>query len=255
MNLTTISTTSGPAHLLLGFRLLMRPGLRRFVLLPLLGNIVLFSLGFTAGLYGLDVALDHWLGESLHWIRWLLYPVLALLFLVISFYGFTLLANLLLAPFNGVLAARVEKLLTGKGPDDLGRTLWCEAWFTITQESKRILVIVLLLGSVFLLSLIPGVGLIAAPLGLLLGGWLLAADFAGNVMGNWGFDFSTQRHFRGRHRWPFLSFGLTAMGLALVPVVNFALLPAAVAGSTALCIRLRDADSARHQARDESDPA
>lgn len=242
MNLTNLPTVSGPAHLLMGFRLLLRPGLRRFVLLPLLGNILLFSLGFAAGLYGLDAAMDHWLGDSYGWLRWLLYPILALLFLVISFYGFTLLANLLLAPFNGVLAARVEKLLTGRVPDDLGRSLWGEAWFTIRQESKRISVIVLLLGSVFLLGLMPMIGIVAAPLGLLLGGWLLAADFSGNAMGNWGYDFAAQRQFRGRHRWAFLSFGLSAMGLALVPVLNFALLPAAVAGSTALCVRLRDSE-------------
>ncbi|MCB1561361.1 MAG: sulfate transporter CysZ [Xanthomonadales bacterium] len=242
MNIIRLPTISGPAHLLLGFRLLLRPGLRRFVLLPLFGNILLFSAGFAAGMYGLDAAMDSWLGDSYGWVRWLLYPILVLLFLVVSFYGFTLLANLLLAPFNGVLAARVEKLLTGKAPDDLGRSLWAEAGFTIRQESKRIAMIVLLLGSVFLLGLIPIVGIVAAPLGLLLAGWLLAADFSGNAMGNWGFDFSAQRQFRGRHRWAFLSFGLSAMGLALVPVLNFALLPAAVAGSTALCIRLRDAE-------------
>ncbi|MEZ5485125.1 MAG: EI24 domain-containing protein, partial [Lysobacteraceae bacterium] len=142
-------------------------------------------------------------------------------------------------------------LLTGEAPADLGRSLWTEAWFTVRQESKRIAMIVLLLGSVFLLSLIPGVGLIAAPIGLLLAGWLLAADFSGNAMGNWGFDFSAQRQFRGRHRWPFLSFGLSAMGLALVPVLNFALLPAAVAGSTALCIRLRDAESSKRPTPDD----
>ena len=95
---------------------------------------------------------------------------------------------------------------------------------------------------------------------MLLAGWLLAADFAGNAMGNWGFDFARQRRFRGQHRWAFLGFGLSAMGMALVPVVNFALLPAAVAGSTALCIRLREADATTPaqptpDQRDASEPA
>lgn len=230
---------SGPGHLLLGYRLLLRPGVRRYVVLPLLGNILLYSLAFWASFSGLDWALDRWLPEALDWLRWLLFPLIGLLLLVLGFFSFTLLANLLLAPFNGMLAAKVERLLTGRAPEGTGLGAWAEAWRTIRQELRRLAYILMLLLAVFLVGLVPFVGVVAAPLGLLLGAWLLAMEFAGNPLGNWGFDLDQQRRFLRRHRWTFLGFGFATMGLALVPVANFALVPAAVSGATALCLRLK----------------
>ena len=66
--------------------------------------------------YGLDTALDRWLGPSFDWLRWLLYPLLGALLLAVSFLTFTLVGNLVLAPFNGLLSARVERALTGIAP-------------------------------------------------------------------------------------------------------------------------------------------
>jgi CysZ protein len=118
------------------------------------------------------------------------------------------------------------------------------AWVTVRrvlrQESRRLLYIALRVAAVFVLGFVPVIGLLALPLGLLLGAWLLALEFAGNPLGNWGMGFAEQREFLRVHRAGMFGFGLAAMGLALVPFVNFALLPAAVAGMTAYCVRLRD---------------
>ena len=239
----TIATAaiSGPGHVLLGYRLLLRPGVRRFVVLPLLANILLYTLAFWAVFAGLDGVLDRWLPASLDWLRWLLFPLLGLVLLVLGFFSFTLLANLVLAPFNGLLSARVERLLSGAPPAGSGLGAWAEMRRSLSQEIRRLGYILVRVLAVFALGLVPVVGLVAAPLGLLLGAWLLAMEFAGNAMGNWGWDLARQRDFLRSHRWAFLGFGFAAMGLALVPVVNFALVPAAVAGATALCLRLRGA--------------
>ena len=229
---------SGPQHLLLGYRMLARPGLRRYVALPLAANIVLYTLAAWATFSGLDGVLDRWLPAALDWLRWLLYPLLGLLLLVLGMFTFTLLANLLLAPFNGLLAARVERLLTGRDPSGSGRGAWSEMRRSLGQEVRRLGYIAVRVLAVFALGLVPVVGVVAAPLALLLGAWLLAMEFAGNVLGNWGWSLQQQRDFLRTHRWTFLGFGFASMGLALVPVANFALVPAAVAGSTALCLRL-----------------
>ena len=229
---------SGPHHLLLGYRMLLRPGLRRYVALPLAANIVLYSLAAWAVFSGLDGALDRWLPATLDWLRWLLYPLVGLLLLVLGMFTFTLIANLLLAPFNGLLASRVERLLTGRDPAGSGRGAWAEMRRSTGQELRRLGYIAVRVLAVFALGLIPVIGVVAAPLGLLLGAWLLAMEFSGNVLGNWGWDLQQQRDFLRAHRWTFLGFGFASMGLALVPLANFALVPAAVAGSTALCLRL-----------------
>lgn len=244
MPLTSLSplvldSLSGPRHLLLGFRLLLQPGVRGLMLVPLAGNIVVYALAAALAFYGVDAALDRWLPAALDWLRWILFPLAAVLMLLLAFFTFTLVANLLLAPFNGLLSERVERALTGSSRAVDTPLAWSTIKRVLRQESRRLLYIGVRVLGVFLLGLVPVVGLAAVPVGLALGAWLLALEFAGNPLGNWGMGFAQQREFLRANRNGMFGFGLAAMGLALVPVVNFALLPAGVAGMTAYCIRLR----------------
>ena len=235
---------SGPRHMLGGFRLLLRPGVRGFMFIPLLGNVLFFSAATALAFYGLDSALDRWLPADIDWLRWLLFPVLVVLLLAIAFFTFTLVANLILAPFNGLLSERVERDLTGQAARAPDETVAAAMLRSSRQALRRLGYIGIRLLGVFLLGLIPVVGVAALPLGFVLGGWLLAMEFADNPLGNWGWDFIRQRELMRRHRVGFIGFGLTAMGLSLVPIVNFAVIPAAVAGMTAYCLQLRAAQDA-----------
>lgn len=235
---------SGPAHLLLGFRLLLRPGIRGFMLIPLLGNIFIYSLAAGLAFYGLDAALDRWLPASVDWLRWLLYPLAAVALLLFAFLSFTLLANLVLSPFNGLLSERVERSLTGSRVALPEESTWASMRRSFKLAAWRLGFVLLRLGAVFLLGLIPVVGVIALPVGVVLGAWLLSLEFSDNPFGNWGWDLARQRALLRRHRAGFIGFGLAVLGLSLVPFVNLALIPAAVAGMTAYCVRLRDADAA-----------
>ena len=236
-----LDSLSGPRHLLLGFRLLLQPGVRGLMLIPLAGNIVVYALAAGLAFWGVDAALDRWLPASWDWLRWLFFPLAALLLLVAAFFTFTLLANLLLAPFNGLLSERVERALTGGTRAVEAPLGWNTIKRVMRQEARRLAYIAVRVVAVFLLGFVPVVGLLAVPLGLALGAWLLALEFAGNPLGNWGLGFVQQREFLRQHRAGMFGFGLAAMGLALVPVVNFALIPAAVCGMTAYCLRLRPA--------------
>jgi len=237
----SLDSLSGPRHLLLGFRLLLAPGVRGLMLVPLLGNIVVYTLAGALAFWGVDWALDRWLPAAVDWLRWILFPLTALLLLVIAFFTFTLLANLLLAPFNGLLSVRVERALTGSTRAVDPPLDWSTIRRVLRQESRRLLYILLRVGTVFLLGFVPVIGIVAVPLGIVLGAWLLAMEFAGNPLGNWGLGFREQREFLAQHRGGMFAFGLAAMGLTLVPVVNFALIPAAVAGMTAYCLKLKPA--------------
>lgn len=229
----------GPRHMLEGFRLLLRPGVRGFMLIPLLGNTLFYTAAAALAFYGLDSALDRWLPASVDWLRWLLFPVLAILLLVVAFFTFTLVANLILAPFNGLLSEHVERSLTGQAARAPDETVMQAMRRSLRQAVRRLGYIGIRLLGVFVLGFIPVVGLLALPLGLLLGAWFLALEFSDNPLGNWGWDFQRQRELMRAHRAGFIGFGLTAMGLSLVPVLNFAVIPAAVAGMTAYCLHLR----------------
>ena len=234
---------AGPRHLLLGFCLLLRPGVRGFMLIPLAGNILLYGIAAALAFYGLEVALDRWLAPALDWLRWLLYPLLGALLLVASFLTFTLVGNLVLSPFNGLLSARVESSLTGQAPTAPEETIAASMKRSIRLAIWRLGFVLLRLLAVFVLGLIPVIGAAALPLGIVLGAWLLALEFSDNAFGNWGWDLERQRALLRRHRLGFIGFGLSVLGLSLVPFLNLALIPAAVAGMTAYVVRLREAEA------------
>ena len=222
---------SGPACLIEGFRMLVQPGLRRFVLLPVLGNIVLFLLAAALALWGLETALDSWLPEQLGWLRWLLVPLLILGLLIGSLFAFTVLANLLLGPFLGLLAAKVNERLGGDPPatgEGLARDLLRDAG----MELKRLGYILLCTGAVLLLGFVPVLNLLAAPLGILITAWLLSMEHAAHALGLRRLPLSGQLRFLRMHRFGALGFGFASMGALLVPFLNLLLLPAAVCGMT-----------------------
>src|SRR5687768_9453686 len=98
-----------------GFSLITKPGLKRFVIIPLIINILLFT-GLFLLLRYLVVEFNDWfinfLPTWLHWLSILLWVVFFLGFFVIIIYTFVTITNLLSAPFNSFLAEKVEIFLT-----------------------------------------------------------------------------------------------------------------------------------------------
>jgi len=231
---------SGPAYLLEGVRLLRRPGLRRFVVMPLLINVLLFG-----GLIGLAYG---WVDDSsrylvaklpdwLHWLSYLVIPVFVLTSLVVIFYGFSIIANLIAAPFNGMLAEAVECHLTGRRLDGDWRQLLRDVLPSILSELRKLLYFALRALPLLLLLLVPLVNVAASVFWVLFSAWMMTVQYVDFPMANHGLFFKDQRA-RLRKR-PLLawSFGGLVMLATLVPVVNFFVMPAAVAGATVLWVR------------------
>ncbi len=239
----------GWGHLLEGLRLIRQPRLRRFVLIPLAINLLVF-----AGLIGyawhafdaLMAQLLGWLPDWLDWLQYLLWPLFAGAVLLGVFYGFSVLANLIAAPFNGVLAEAVERHLTGQSLADTGGwkqiiadippSLWAEV-----RKLGYFLVWAIPFGLAFL---IPGLNLAAPALWLAFSAWMLALEYLDYPMANHRLLFDDQRRLLRRHRLLGLGFGSGVLLLTMIPVVNFIAMPAAVAGATSLWVRtLREAEA------------
>ena len=97
--------------------LLLRPGLRLFVILPLLVNLLVFGGLIVFALQLFNDTLAHLMGsvpDWLSWLDWLLWPLFVVLMLLTVFFTFSLLANLIAAPFNGFLAEKIEVVLRGR---------------------------------------------------------------------------------------------------------------------------------------------
>ncbi len=230
----------GAGYLLQGFSLLRKPGLRRFVLMPLLINVLLFAglIGWAYGwVDGYSRAMLAGLPDWLYWLRYIVVPVFVLTSLVVIFYGFSILANLIAAPFNGLLAEAVEKHLAGAELQGDWRQLLRDILPGILSELRKLLYFALRAIPLLLLLLIPLVNVAASVLWVLFSAWMMTVQYMDYPMANHHLFFSEQRA-RLRKR-PMLawSFGGLVMLCTLVPVVNFVVMPAAVAGATAIWVR------------------
>lgn len=231
---------TGPGYVLSGFKLITRPKLRRFVLVPLLINLLLFG-----GLIGLaydwvtdsSAFLIAKLPEWLQWLRYIVVPVFVLSSLVVIFYGFSIVANLIAAPFNGLLAEAVEYHLTGKQMEADWRQLVRDILPSIFSELRKLLYFVLRAVPLLLLLMVPVVNVAVSVLWVLFSAWMMTVQYIDYPMANHQLFFKDQRA-RLRKR-PLLawSFGGVVMLCTLIPVLNFIVMPAAVAGSTALYVR------------------
>ena len=220
---------SGALYFLRGVRMLVVPGIRAYVIVPLAVNIALFSalIYFGVGQFQqlLDWLLD-WLPGWLDWLVYVLWPVFFIVLLVIVFFTFSLVGNLIAAPFNGLLAEAVECHLTGTTLAGGWKKMLLDLGRTIVSELRKLAYIVLWSIPALLLFLIPGVNIAAPFVWMLFGAWMMAISYVDYPMGNHGLGFPEQRRRLGERRY---------LALA-IPVVNFVVIPAAVAGATALWV-------------------
>ena len=221
-----------------GLRQIIAPGLRRFVLVPLLVNLIIFSTLAYVGVHYFEVVLDAWLPESswLAYLRWLFWLLFALTYAVMLFFTFTLLANLIAAPFNSLLAARVEERLTGALPPEDRTSLIKTIAPTITSEIGKLGYLITRAIPLLILMLVPGLNLLASVGWLLFGAWFLAVEYADYPMANHALNGSKQRERLRARRFKSLAFGAGVTVMMLIPVLQFAAMPAAVAGATRLWV-------------------
>lgn len=226
----------GPLYAIKGFGLIRRPGLRRFVMIPLLVNILLFTAAIWLSTSYFDAYMASILPQGYDWLEWLLWPLFAIALLLTMFYSFTLVANFICSPFNGLLAEAVERELTGSAKvedisimqaiKDSPKSLW--------SEVRKLGYFVARAIPLLILFLIPGLNLLAPFLWLAFSAWLLSKEYFDYPMANHGYSFQDQRGLLKSHRVASLSFGGSIMFLTMIPVVNFIVMPLAVAGATAL---------------------
>jgi len=232
--------TAGAGFLLRGLRLITRPGLRRFVVVPLFINVVVFSALGLAGAQGFDWLLsqllptgDAWWLEVLRGVLWVLFAAAALIILLFTF---SVVANLLGSPFNGVLAARVEQLLRGGDAPDSGRGLLGEAAASIAGEVRKFIYFLFLMIVGVVVTIVPVINVVSPLLWALIAMWMLALEYVAYPMENRGIAFHDVRETLRGNRALALGFGAAAMVAMMIPLVNLVVMPAAVAGATAMWV-------------------
>lgn len=129
---------SGPQYLREGLKLVLSPSLRLFVLLPLAVNLLLFGglIYFAGHQFSLWVdALMPTLPDWLSFLTYILWPLFVALVVLMVFFTFTLLANVIAAPFNGFLAEKVEVVV--RGQDTFPPFSWAELLAMVPRTFSR----------------------------------------------------------------------------------------------------------------------
>lgn len=233
-----------------GWRLVRTPGLRRFVFIPLLVNLLVF------GAFGwwINALATGWLDSLALFTQWgdwkivralqtILHWLVSLVLLFSLAFVFTLVANLIGAPFNGLLAERVEAHLVGEV------TRPAPSWLTLVKsvprlmasELSKLLYLLVCIVPLLLLQFVPLINLIAPFLLFLFGAWMFALEYMDYPLGNHGALFKDVRRTMRKRRRVAYGFGSTVALISTIPLVNLFIMPVAVAGATALYVDyLRD---------------
>jgi CysZ protein len=238
----TSPALSGPQYLREGLTLILSPALRLFVLLPLTVNLLVFI-----GLIVVSVQqFSGWvevfmpsLPSWLNFLEYILWPLFVLLVLLMVFFTFNLVANIIAAPFNGFLAEKVE--IVARGQDNFPAFSWNELVAmvprTLSREMRKIGYFLPRSIALLILSFIPVLNILAAPLWLLFGVWMMAVQYIDYPADNNKVSWPDMLAWLREKRWQSLGFGGITYLALLIPFVNILMMPAAVAGATLFWVR------------------
>jgi len=220
-----------------GFSMILKPGIKRFVAIPLAINIILFSTAIWFGYNTInsftETATD-WLPSWLDWIVSIIWPLVIIAALIIVYYCFTVLGNLIAAPFNSLLSAKIEQSLDG-GVEEIEYTfsaLTKIAGRTIWSEIRKLLYQLKWLCLLLILSLIPGINLIAPFAWFCFAAWMLAINYVDYPMGNHDFYFANVKDSLKKDRMTALGLGSGILLLTLIPGLNFFAMPVGVVSAS-----------------------
>ncbi|NJD05060.1 MAG: sulfate transporter CysZ, partial [Methylococcaceae bacterium] len=205
------------------------------VWLPLLINLVVYSLGFWLAGHYFGAAMDWLLPGWLDWLRWLLWPIFAVALVAIGFFTFTVVANLIGSPFYGALSAKVSSLDGAAPPPPTSIGSVRDALAALALEMNRLGYLGLRALPILVMFPIPGINLVAAVLWMVFGAWSMALEYLSYPLDGVGLKFAAQKEFLRGRRGEVLVFGALVMAGLTLPLFNILVPPAAVAGATLYC--------------------
>ena len=241
LNNNTNTPLSGISYLLRGAQLLTHPKLRIFVLIPLLINILIFASAFWFLFSTVSESIEGYMAGLSDWVSWLTYiiwPIVIFSILIIFSFIFSTVANIIAAPFNGLLAEKTENLLTGQAINDDGM-------MDLVKDLPRIFKRELQKWAYFLprilgcalLFFIPALGQTIAPIiWFIFAGWMMAIQYADYPFDNHKIPFSDMKKALAKRLGKNLPFGMLISFFTTLPIINFVIMPIAVCGATAFWV-------------------
>lgn len=226
----------GFKHLLAGFGLIAKPGLRRYVIIPMLLNLIIFVLLFMALRHFVaefDSWFNHYLPAWLDWLSYLLWLLFFVSFLLGFLYTFVTVGNIVCAPFNSFLAEKVQYQLTGIAPVNHGLLFAIKtAPRAMGRQAAMLLYYVPRAIGLLILFFIPLIQLAAPVLWLAFNAWYMAIIYIDYPTDNNHVSFREARSWLAAKRMQSFGMGVGMLIASMIPGVNLISIPASVAAAT-----------------------
>lgn len=225
----------GMHYFIRGFKQLLTPGLRRFIIIPMLFNLILFIGLFYLGYHYVLPYTYHYIDKLPSWLSFLNHILLVLFvlgFALIFFVMFTVVFNAIAAPFNGLLAEKVQKLLYSRAIPPIAfanmtvRTLKRQGQF-LKYFIPRFLTMAILFFIPFIQPIFP-------LMWFLFTAWMLSMQFQDLAFDNNLINFYDMQSVIRANKMRSLGLGSAINLIGFIPILNIVIMPAAVIGSTML---------------------
>ncbi len=234
------SYIKGFSDFISGFSLILESGVKKYVVIPLFINISLFGTAIYLIQQQMDVWLERLLPGWLSWLEWIILPLFYITIFLLVFYTFTLVANLIAAPFNSLLAARIESHLTGQKPEHISsEKMWKIVMRSFGSEIHKLLYFIKWLIPLVILTFIPVVNIVAPFLWFIFAAWSFSLEYMDYPLANHGMLFKDIRQYNRINRMRALGLGTGVFIMTSIPFINFLAMPVAVAGATRLTTKIR----------------
>lgn len=212
----------------------------KYSIAPMLINLFIYGSIFILTYSWLMGSLEKWLGientEAGFWLRFLHTALLIIGFLLtlfVCYLLFTILGNIVTAPFNEEISQRVEEIVTGRKEHEMG--FWEDAYISIKGEVQKLLFYFSILFFIFLLNLVPVIGsVVSTVLGFIFSCFYNALDFLDYPMTRKKMRFRDKLKITRKGKLVTYGFGVTAFLMMFLPVVNVFMKPILVAAGTSL---------------------
>ena len=213
----------------------------KYSIAPMLINLLIYGSIFILSYSWLMGSLEKWLGientEAGFWLKFLHTALLIIGFLLVLFICyllFTILGNIVTAPFNEEISQRVEEIVTGtKEGHKMG--FWEDAYMSIKGEIQKLAFYLIILLFIFSLNLIPVAGsVVSSIIGVIFSSYYNALDFLDYPMTRKKMRFLDKLKVTRKGKLVTYGFGFIAFLLLFLPIVNVFMKPILVVAGTSL---------------------
>jgi CysZ protein len=222
----------GARYLILGLGRLTTPGLKRYIILPILFNIIV--LAFLLFLFYYYIfGYSHYLTEHLPpWLDFFssivfIILIISAVFLLLSL--FMVLLNIIAAPFNGLLAEKTQTIFYDQQINS--QPFLKVAVRSLRRQFQFLGYFFLRLLGMGILFLVPFIHPFYPFLWFLFTAWMLSVQYQDFVMDNNLHNFQEMLEKIRLRRSLSLGFGVAIHLLSFIPLLNIFIMPAAVIGS------------------------